>query len=125
VPDERTWLVVVEAEIVFDGALQLDGASMGPPAELFFSESGKEALDHVDPRSACRCEVEDESGTLGQPTFDQSGFMRAVVVQNDVHIDIVRNGGFDGVEEMTELDAAMSAMTFADDFAGEYVESCK
>jgi hypothetical protein len=48
-PDERFGMTVVVFEVSSYGGLQFASAAMHPAAQLFFSEQGEDALDHVLP----------------------------------------------------------------------------
>ena len=103
-PDERTRISVVEAKIVLDGCFELPGASEGSATELFLGKSGEETLDQIDPRSAGRREVKDEARPLGQPPFDQRCLVRAVVIQNQVNVQVMRRW-YRGTVETRHCDA--------------------
>ena len=44
-----------------------------------------------------------EAGPFGQPAADQSGLVSGGVVQDDMHVQIGRDGPLDGVQEGPEL----------------------
>ena len=66
-----------------------------------------------------------EAWPLRQPIADQLRFVRSVVVQNQVHIQFLRNVLLDGVEEVTKLDGAMAALRLPDQFPGLGIEGGK
>jgi hypothetical protein len=49
--------------------------------------------------------------------LDEGRLVRAVVVQDEMHVEVLGDGGIDGVEELAELDRAMLAMAVADHLA--------
>jgi len=49
-PNERFWFMICDVKVVIDGSFQLSGTAMDTAPQLFFSESGEEALDKVEPR---------------------------------------------------------------------------
>ena len=59
----------------------------------------------------------------GQPGVDQSGLVRAIVVEHEVDIEVPGHGLVDDAEELAELDGAMAAVASADHLAGGDVES--
>src|SRR5208337_5166016 len=67
-------------------------------------------------------EVDVEARALQQPALDESGFMGGVVVHDQVHVQLRRHAGLDGVEEVAELRRAVAALGAADDLAGLRIE---
>ena len=80
-----------------------------PRRSCLVGEPGEPALDEVEPRAVGRGEVQMEPRTLGEPAADERGLVRAVVVQNQVDVEVCRHGGVDRVQELAELDGAMAA----------------
>ena len=78
-------------------------AAMHAAAELFVCEFGEPPLYEVQPRPVGGREVDVEPRALGQPVSDQRRLVRAVVVHDQVDVEVPRHGGVDGVEELTEL----------------------
>src|SRR3982751_3118777 len=97
---------------------------MGARSDLFLRKCSKPAFHHIDPGSAGGSEVHVEARALGQPSADGSGFVSAVVVQNQMDLQRGRDTVMDGVEELAKL-AAMPAVTLADDGSCLYVERSK
>ena len=91
---------------------------MDAAAQLFFCQRGEPALDQVEPTGRSGREVQMEAGALGQPVANQLGFMGAVVVQNQMHLQLCRHVVLDSVEEEAKLPGAMPAVRLADDLAG-------
>ena len=50
-----------------------------------FRDVTKEALDHIEPRSAGRSEVNVEAFVAFHPRFDLGMFVRGIVIANDVN----------------------------------------
>ena len=90
-----------------------------------FGEECEEALDLIDPRGAGRREVDVPARPLGKPVADQLGFMRAVVIHDNVDIETGGHVALDLVEELTELGGAMARHALADNGAGRHVEGGK
>jgi hypothetical protein len=59
---------------------------------------------------------------LKQPALDQRGLVGAVVVEHQVDLERVWNVGVDRVEELAELDTAVSPVMLRDDLAGLHVQ---
>ena len=66
--------------------------------------------------------MEMEAWPPGQPVADGLGLVRAVVVQDQMHVQFCGNVLFDGVEEVAELAGAMSLLGLANNLAGAGVE---
>src|SRR4051794_35648458 len=94
-------------------------------SNLFLRKCSKPAFHHIDPGSAGGSEVHVEAWALGQPSADGSGFVNAVVVQNQMDLQRGRDTVIDGVEELAKLAAAMPAVTLADHGSRLYVERSK
>ncbi len=60
-----------------------------------------------------------------QPTLYSGALVRAVVVQNDVHVQVGRDLLLNLVEKFCELFAAMARQATADDFAVQDIERSK
>src|SRR3954462_5721736 len=95
---------------------------MGATSDLFLRKCSKPAFHHVDPGSAGGSEVHVEARALGQPSADRSGFVSAVVVQNQRDLQRGRDTVICGDEELAKLAAAMPAVTLADDGARLHVQ---
>ena len=59
-----------------------------------------EALDLIDPRSVRRGEVHVETGVLGQPGGDGRVLVGAVVVADQMHVEVVGNLGVNLGQEL-------------------------
>src|ERR1035437_5048293 len=57
-----------------------------------------------------------------QPAMNQGGLVGAVVIEDEVNVEVVGNFPVDAVEEATKLDGAMLTVDFTDDFPGGNVE---
>ena len=60
-----------------------------------------------------------------QPALDQRGFVGSVIVEHEMDFEMLRTLSVDGVEELSKLDATMTAMVFGDHFSALDVESGK
>src|SRR5258708_837314 len=98
---------------------------MSAAPNLFLGERRKETFHEIEPRSAGGREVNMKTWTLGKPAADRDGLVGAVVVQNQMHVEIASNSVVNGIEELTELHAAMPPVKLADHRAGLHIESGK
>lgn len=76
----------------------------------------------ADPCRRCRGEVDVPAGPFGEPVTDELGFVRCVVVHDNVNVEIDRDVALDLVEEFAELAGAMSRHACADDGSSLHVE---
>jgi len=71
---------------------------------------GEEPFYLVDPGRVGRREVHVESGVAGQPLLDAGVFVGAVVVADQVHVQLGRDLLVDLGQELLELDGAVPAV---------------
>jgi hypothetical protein len=117
VPDEGFWVSVVVFDEVVDGGFQFFGGAVDAAPELTFGEQREPSLDQVEPRSRSGSEVHMEARAFGQPVLNQLRFMGAIIVQDEVNIQLVRHILLDSVEEVAELFGAMPLLVLADDLS--------
>ena len=122
-PDEGFRILVVVVDEMADGVLQLQRAAMNAAAKLFLRQLGEPAFDQIQPGGRGGSEVQVEARALGQPTANELSFVRAIVVQDEMHIEVWGDVALDGIEEAAELTGAMPAMHLAEHLAAGYVES--
>src|SRR5882762_5965717 len=106
-PDERLGYGVAVRNVGKDRGLKRAGAPVGPTFDLFVGEQGEPALDEIEPGRAGRGEVEMEPGPTGQPAVNHRRLVRAVVIQNQVHVQLGGHGVVERVEEGAELAGPM------------------
>src|SRR5882672_11619812 len=90
---------------------------MSPAFDMAFADQSKPALDEIEPGSRSWGEMHVKARMAHEPGFDRGRFMRAVVVQDQVHIEFGRHIGLDGAQERKEFFGAMTPMQFANDLA--------
>ena len=49
-----------------------------------------------------------------QPALNGGGLMGAVVVEDQMDVEVLRHRPFDGIEELPEFNRAMASMAFSD-----------
>ena len=106
-PHERLGRRIAEGDVAENGRLEGARASVRPPLDLFVGEQGEPAFDEIEPGPAGRGEVQMKPRPAGQPAMNPGRFVRAVVIENQVHLQLAGHGGVNGVEEFTELDGPM------------------
>jgi hypothetical protein len=95
---------------------------MRSATDLFLRQGGEPAFDLIDPGSGSGREMDLETGMTGKPVFHRRGLVRAVVVHDQMDIEIARHVGIDGAQKLEELGAAMTPVQFADHLAAGDVE---
>lgn len=85
-PDEGLWLFVVVLDVGVDGLFEFFGRAMHSTPQLFFRQHGEPTFDKIQPTRRSRCVVQMKALTFYEPVANQLGFMRAVVIQNQMHI---------------------------------------
>ena len=85
-PDEGLGIGVVARDVFFNGFDQLRDASEATTSELFMSQVSKESLDHVEPGSTGRSEMNVEPFMLFHPSLHVGMFVRRVVVDNEMKL---------------------------------------
>jgi len=97
-------------DVGFEG---LDGAVIGA-LEQVCGHVGEEPLDLVDPRGVRRGEVHVEARMGREPLGDGQGLVGAVVVADQVHVEIVGHLLIDLGQELLELDRAVTSVQGGD-----------
>src|SRR3989442_12807416 len=103
-------LVIPIGQPRIDGAFEFFHTAEGSAADHTFGDQGEEALHLIEPRTAGRGEVEIEVAVLsGFEAPPYSGaFVGAVVVQNDVDVQIRRDLPLPLGEKLFKLFCAMA-----------------
>src|SRR2546421_8178107 len=114
-PDERLGVFIVGGEVEPDCVLESAGAAMSAAPKLLLSQGGEPPLDLIDPGGIGRREVEVEAGMPQKPSMDQRRLVGAVVVEDQVHVEDVRDFLVNAIEEVAELGRAVSLFFQAED----------
>src|SRR5262245_38460256 len=109
-------------EIGVDGTLELGHARKCAASNALLRDLGKEALHQIEPRSAGRREVQMETAMLAEPTLHRLRFVRPVVVEHKMDVEVGLHAPIDALEEADELFGAMPRMALADDEAPLHIE---
>ena len=75
-PNERLGVGVVLSNISLNGLDQLVDISKAAASDLFLGDVSKKALDHVEPGSTGRSEMDMEAGMSLQPSLHRGMFVR-------------------------------------------------
>src|SRR5512145_2319800 len=93
---------------MLDFANQLTDASEGAAANRLVGDQRKEALDEIEPGRVRGHEVHVPARPCGKPSLDSGMLVRAVVVQNQMHLQIAWHGLLDVTQEPEELLVTMA-----------------
>src|SRR6266403_4648226 len=124
-PSERPRVAVRDVDVIADRALQFERTAMRAATKLPVRELGEEALDLIDPGRAFGREVDMKARASQQPALDQRRLVRAVVVEDEMNFQLLRDVEVDGVEELPKLDSAVTTVMLGDDLATLHVERGK
>ena len=109
--------------VVGDGLDELSDAGDGEAFELPSREFTEEALNEIQPRGGGRGEVELHSRVFLEPYPNSRMLVRGVVVENDVDVELGRDGPLDLTEESQEFLMPMARHAFVEDLASGHVQS--
>ena len=124
-PDERARIPVVLSKVLGNGAVQFGYTVKRPAPNAFSGDLGEEPLDHVKPGARGGGEVQMKARMPLEPALYGWGFVRAIIVDDEVQIEIGRRPFVDGLEEAEELAMPVARHALADDGAIEHVEGGK
>src|SRR3990172_46532 len=124
-PDERLGSIVVGFDEFLDGRDQLRNTREAAAANALVGQLAEPAFDQVEPRSRGRREVQLKASMLGQPALHLRMVVRAVVVQDQVDVQLRRNALIDLAQELAELDIAVTRIAGADHRPFERVQGGK
>src|SRR5208337_3402787 len=124
-PSEGLWGLVMFGQVAIDGGLEVGNTCEDAALEPTLGEDGEEALDRVEPRGGCRCEVEGEARMASQP-FDNLRMLMSGVILED-HMDDLAdwNLSLDPIEKANELLVPVLLHALPDDRTVEHVERGK
>ena len=78
----------MSGDIFFDGLFQVGHTFKHSAADPLVGNLGKETLNLIEPTAVRGGEMEFSTGTFGEPVLHDRSFVRDVIVQNDVQIQI-------------------------------------
>src|SRR5215475_5117851 len=93
-----------------DSSFQFFYAAENPAPNAFVSDFGKPPFHKVDPGAISRREMDMEARPFGKPFPDDRGFVRAVVVDNDMDVEFCGHVRLDGVQKTAEFLRTMATM---------------
>ena len=124
-PSVRLRLEVALRQIAHDIIGELAHAGEAPFADDILRQLSEEALDQIEPGRARRREVNMKSRMLCEPLLDTLLFVGAVVVDDQVQIQVLRRFPVDLLEETKPFDVRMARFRPRDQFAVEVIQCGK
>ena len=82
----RSGVLVIGFHETLQSRLQFSGAAMGAAAQLPLRQGGEPTLDQIDPGLPGGSIVQMITRMAHQPALNQGGLVRAIVIQNQMHI---------------------------------------
>ena len=121
-PREGFGVLIGFGDEAIDGSLEIDEGMEGPALEPASGEFGEEALDGVEPRAGCWCEVENEPLVTIEPGPDLRVLMGGVIVEDYVNGPAGWELSVDRVQETDELLVPVALHVAADDRPVENIQ---
>src|SRR2546426_11969960 len=112
----------MDLDVANDGGFQFAGAAVDTAPNLFLGQHSEPALHQVDPGGPSRREVEMKARMLSQPAANPRGFVRAVVVQDEVGLKGGGHRHLDLIQELAELNGPMATMALPQDGAALHIQ---
>jgi hypothetical protein len=124
-PDEGFRIRMMSSDKLANRRLELRHAAVHAAPRLLIGQLGEPALDQVQPGAVGRGEVDVKARPFRQPVPNQRHLMRPVVVHDQMHVEVARHRGINGVQELPELSRAMSLMKLRDQLTRLHIERGK
>lgn len=122
---EGLGILVVKPNVILDGFDRVTNAAECPITNLLPCDFGKPAFDLVEPGRTGRCEVRVIARSCGQPVFHCGMLVGAIVIQDQMDLQIRLNGLVDPVEKSQKLLIPVPRQTFADHGPFEHIQRGK
>jgi len=118
-------MLIPVGDEVFDLTTQVSDRSKGAAADRALRDEAEPALDLVQPGRIGRRVVQVKTRMTGEPGFDCGVFMRAVVIDDHVHVQILGHFALDVTQESEELLMSMARLALREHLAIGDIEGCK
>ena len=109
-------------QIVLNGGDQCGHILEGPSPDPFLGEIAEPALHHVQPGTGRRNKVEVKPRMATEPGVHAGMFVRAIMVDDEMQIQLPRGGAIDCLQEPDKFLVPMARHTVADHRAVEHAE---
>ena len=91
-------------------------------SDTLAGDLGEEALNHIEPGSRGRCEVQVEARMRVEPAFYGRGLMGCIVVDDQMQVEIGRGLMIDQFEKAQELSMPMARQASSNDCAIQHIQ---
>jgi len=113
-PHEGLGISIVAVEIVMDRLLEVSHAPEDAAPDALGGDLGEEPLDQIEPGGAGRREMQLEARMPCEPSLHLGRFMRAVVVEHEMDIEVPLHAPIDAFQEADKLFRPVPGMALAD-----------
>ena len=110
-------MLVPAIDVAGDGVDKLSDTMDCEALKLAGREFGEEAFNEIQPRRRSRREVEVHARVLFEPSHDRRMLMGGVVVENDVDVELGRNGTLDLAQKSEKLLVSVAWHAFVENLA--------
>ena len=121
-PAIRLGIEIAVHQVSLDVPDQFAHAGEAAFADDVLRQFTEEAFDKVQPRAACRGEMDVKPRPTRQPDFDLLVFVRAVVVDNEMNVDLLGGLAVDLLEKAQPFDVGVTRLGSADELAVQIVQ---
>lgn len=124
-PHERLRLFVGVSNVGPDRVPERLGTSMHPAPQLFLGEQRKPPFHQIEPGGTGRGEMHMKAGALQQPAADEGGLVCAIVVEDQVHVQLGWNRRLNRIEKLTKFAAALPLVQLPDHLPRPHIQGSK
>jgi len=121
-PYEGLWVGVAVFDPFGNSDFELGHAVECPSSDALPCNLSEQSLDEVEPGAGCRREVEFEARMVLEPTVHGRCFVCAVIVDDQVQVEVRERFTVDFFQEHQEFPGAMERQAVTDDLAGRHIE---
>jgi hypothetical protein len=118
-------VAVVVVDEFFDPSNEFADAAEAATANSLLCNETEPAFDLVEPGGICGCVVDLEARPLGEPGAHFAVLVGSVVVDDQVHIQMVRNGTVDAFQKRQKLLVAVAGLAIGEHDSRSDVEGCE
>src|SRR3974377_635111 len=105
-----------------NGFFECDPAAMRSALDFTLAEQTEPALNQIEPGARGRSEVQMKARMACKPPLHGRRFVGAVVVHDQMNIELLRHALVNGAQKLQELMAAMAPMQLADHLASGHIQ---
>src|SRR5271166_978491 len=124
-PDERLGIAIPRRDKFLDSGHPVGNAGEAAAPDRFAGQIAKPTFDHIEPTGTGRNKMHVKAPTPCQPASNLRSFVSAVVVQDQMQVEILRILGIDLTQEAQKLLVPMVRETTTRDRSGRHVEGGK